>query len=405
MESFSEIISRLLIRHNCVIVPDFGGFVARTTVAEIDETRGLITPPRKAILFNQQLIISDGLLISEYALSNSISFTEAQTKIESIIQLWKSELNQGKTISIAKVGELSLNEQGNLFFEQDRFFNLLLNSFGLGNVQFVPSKLNTQVVEDEVKKDIEIVDEPHRNHKTLIERTEENVDLSIIEHPVLSRKTKKWKIALAAACILPLAFYSFWLPTQTNVLESKVLSFKDFNPFHSSIKSIYHSSSLQKGEAIFTDMTLEEQIRQIDSSANSFSYEFDENFYLTIPLNKKQQSTSGIEQIETSEIVKISDENTDSKDVIKQPNLSTSSTISFNGVKPGMKYVIAGCFSEEMNAKNYIQELTNKGFNAKFLDYNKGLYRIYIDEGNNTDSLQTISKQALSKGYSTWILK
>ena len=103
--------------------------------------------------------------------------------------------------------------------------------------------------------------------------------------------------------------------------------------------------------------------------------------------------------------MKISDENTDSKDVIKQPNLSTSSTISFNGVKPGMKYVIAGCFSEEMNAKNYIQELTNKGFNAKFLDYNKGLYRIYIDEGNNTDSLQTISKQALSKGYSTWILK
>lgn len=405
MESFSEIISRLLIRHNCVIVPDFGGFVARTTVAEIDETRGLISPPRKAILFNQQLIISDGLLISEYALSNSISFTESQAKIESIIQLWKSELNQGKTISITKVGELSLNELGNLFFEQDRFFNLLLNSFGLGNVQFVPSKISKQEVEDESKTDIEIVDALHKNQKSLIERTEENVDISIIEHPAFSKKTKKWKVALAAACILPLAFYSFWLPTQTNVLESKILSFKDFNPFHLSIKSTYHSSSLQKGEAIFTEMTLEEQIRQIDSSANSFSYEFDENYYLTIPLNKKQAFNQGIKQIETPEIAKFDAEHSDAKDRVDQPTLPSQSTISLIGVKPGMKYVIAGCFSEETNAKNYILELNNKGFNAKFLDYNKGLYRIYIDEGNNIDSLQTTSKQALSKGYSTWILK
>ena len=122
MESFAEIISRLLIRHNCVILPEFGGFVARTSPSEIDEKRGLIYPPKKSILFNQQLTISDGLLISEYALTNQLSFTDSQEKIKQIISLWKDELHSGKTISIEKVGTLQLGENGTLQFVQDRFF-------------------------------------------------------------------------------------------------------------------------------------------------------------------------------------------------------------------------------------------------------------------------------------------
>jgi len=402
MVSFSEIISQLLIRHNCVIVPDFGGFVARTTVSEIDEIRGIITPPKKAILFNQQLLLSDGLLISEYALTNSLSFTESQSKIDGIVQLWKSELKQGKTISITKVGDLSLNEQGNLCFEQDRFFNLLLNSYGLGNVKFVPSIEKSQPLKEESTIKFE-TKEPIQ--KTLIERAEEDVDLSIIQHPAISSKTKKWKVALAAACILPLAFYSVWLPTQTDVLESKILSFTDFNPFKTSPEATYRSSNILKGEEIFTDITLEEQIQQLDPSANSFSYEFDDTFYLTIPLNKKpEEVNSPIETIPTNSQVNptvLINQNP----TATQNNSTPSADIQFNGVKPGLKYAIVGCFSEEQNARNYVNELSNKGFNAKFLDFNNGLYRISIDESTTIDSLQNTIQKASSQGYNTWILK
>jgi len=402
MESFSEIISRLLIRHNCVIVPDFGGFVARTKVSEIDEIRGIITPPKKAILFNQQLTVSDGLLISEYALTNSITFTESQSKIESIVQLWKSELNQGKTISISKVGELSLNEQGNLCFEQDRFFNLLLNSFGLGAVKFVPSSEVGQLVEQETQLS---TDTKEINQKTLIERTEEQVDLSIIEHPAISVKSKKWKVAIAAACILPLAFYSFWLPTQTNVLESRILSFNDFNPFKKSPISIYSTSRLQKGQQIFTDISLEEQIQQLDSSSSSFSYEFDDSIYITIPLNKNTENIASIPQTNFTEPKVIPSVPFNQIPIVNQNSSLPASDIQFNGVKPGVKYAIVGCFSEEKNALNYVNELNNKGFNAKFLDFNNGLYRISIDEATTIDSLQNTIQKASSQGYNTWILK
>jgi hypothetical protein len=49
--------------------------------------------------------------------------------------------------------------------------------------------------------------------------------------------------------------------------------------------------------------------------------------------------------------------------------------------------------------------LNVKGFKATFLDYNKGLYRISIEESNSIDSLQPTIQKASSLGYNTWILK
>ena len=122
MRSFAEIISTLLVRHNCVVLPDFGGFVARVNPAQIDYEKGIMNPPRKAILFNQQLTNSDGLLITEYALANEINYTEAQSTILGIIELWNEELKSGKRIEIDRVGELFIDINGKLSFVQDRFF-------------------------------------------------------------------------------------------------------------------------------------------------------------------------------------------------------------------------------------------------------------------------------------------
>ena len=67
MVVIEHIIGELLLRHNCVIVPSFGGFVAKRASATIDYTTGVMQPPKKSILFNRQLINNDGLLIAECA--------------------------------------------------------------------------------------------------------------------------------------------------------------------------------------------------------------------------------------------------------------------------------------------------------------------------------------------------
>ncbi|MEY3200216.1 MAG: hypothetical protein RJA13_2174, partial [Bacteroidota bacterium] len=56
MVSVEQLIGDLLVRHNCVIIPAFGGFVAKQTSASIDYKNGIMTPPRKSLLFNRQLI-------------------------------------------------------------------------------------------------------------------------------------------------------------------------------------------------------------------------------------------------------------------------------------------------------------------------------------------------------------
>lgn len=400
MESFAEIVSRLLLRHNCVIIPDFGGFVARISPSEIDEIRGVIYPPKKSILFNQQLILSDGLLTSEYALTNELTFTESQEKIKQIVTIWKEELNQGEAISIEKVGTLQMSENGSLQFVQDRFFNLLLSSFGLGNVKFVP--VIAEVTETELPN--ERIPVELEKKKSLIEKADDEVDVSIIEHPAARKRTATWKIALAAACILPIAFYSYWIPVQTNVLESGVFSTQDFNPFSKIKDSKYSQNSIEKGEQLNEDKGLEEQLNQLDPSAETFSYEWDESTFLTIPLHKTANSAVLTSNSSENQSDILSGNTNQTSEVIIEPT-KASSDISFSGVKSGKKYAIVGCFSEVNNAKKYVNELNSKGIKATFLDFNKGLYRISLEESSSIDSLQPTIQKASSLGYNTWILK
>ena len=387
MKSFGEIISTLLVRHNCVILPDFGGFVARVSPAHIDEIRGIITPPRKAILFNQQLTNSDGLLISEYALANEITYTEAQTTIHGIINLWNDELKSGKRIGIERVGELHLDTHGRLSFIQDRFFNLLLSSYGLGAAKFIPISEKVEVSSGSSQE------------KSLIERMEEQVDLTIIQHPATRMKSSKWKYVAAAACFLPIAFYSFWIPTKTNALESGMISINDFNPFNAVKPAIYQQIENNiKGENLDEEKSLEDQINELPSDTYSYSYEFDETLFIPIKL-KPSNSVSipaVIPVVQPIPVVK----NTEKPVVI-----NTDNTIQFSGVKSGVKYAVVGCFSEISNAKSYVETLKNEGFNAQFLDVKNGLYRISIDSSTTADSLQPTIQKAQAKGYNTWILK
>ena len=47
-----EFISDLLYRHDCVVVPNFGAFIAQKTTAKINYERNEFYPPKKNITFN-----------------------------------------------------------------------------------------------------------------------------------------------------------------------------------------------------------------------------------------------------------------------------------------------------------------------------------------------------------------
>jgi hypothetical protein len=351
MHKIEDLVSSLLLRHSCVIIPNFGGFVAKTISAKLDLDRGLFLAPSKQLLFNKNLLNNDGLLISEYASINAIEYSKSQSEIEEFVLDLKSKLNSKQSVHIERVGKLSYDLEGNLVFEQERYFNLLLSSYGLSQVQFIANK------------------EPEINEPSFKEK---KINLNA---PI--RKINYLKYA-AAACLLPLAFYSFWIPTHSGVLESGLISFKDFNPFY---KKEIGDYSQQKMATQQNDV-LEKNVfeNQITTSKNHRIglFKFDKGINIPIRIEEKKI---------VKEILDVKIENFQNK---------ISNTIAF-------EYII-GCFSNKENALVLISKLKKEGFAAQ-LAGGSPLVRVSIGSAYSDLQMQTIIQKANEKGYKGWILK
>lgn len=131
--TLTNYINDLLYRYDCVIVPDFGGFVTNAISAKVNHFSHTFYPPTKQITFNSHLTNNDGLLANYIASSESISFEQANTKIAKVVKSWNAQL-QLDTITIGKIGSLSLNKEKQLIFEPDTTSNYLTETFGMGAI-------------------------------------------------------------------------------------------------------------------------------------------------------------------------------------------------------------------------------------------------------------------------------
>jgi uncharacterized protein (UPF0335 family) len=381
MISIEQLIGDLLLRHNCVIIPSFGGFVAKFSSASIDYSNGVMSPPRKSLLFNRQLINNDGLLIAEFAVSNSKNYTEATTEVQTLVESWNEQLKRGERISIDKVGFLFYDQEKNICFEQDRFFNLLLESYGLGKVHFL-SESDVHIAQ-KTTIDKALNSEDQKSQPVIVFNTEtisinkETSEKTIIPHPAIQKKTKVWRY-VAAACFLPIAFYSFWLPMRTDVLESGMISIKDFNPFYKSESSTYTKEELKETIVFEKSETLEEKIANLPEDVDVYPYEFDEftNILVKIPR--------------------------DTKTVEIQPDVMS---VESSPVSKGNYEFIVGCFGSESNAMNLISDLKSAGINAYVVDVKNGLRRISAGNASSESDLQSIIQKAKANGYDGWVLK
>lgn len=132
--NLEKYISTLLYRHDCVVVPEFGAFIAQKTNAGYTSETSVFTPPSKQIAFNPSLVKNDGLLIQEMAQFGGISFEKAKDEVENAVQFWKNHLNINSTLVLPELGTLKKDENGLLSFEPSSR-NYLLDSFGLESVR------------------------------------------------------------------------------------------------------------------------------------------------------------------------------------------------------------------------------------------------------------------------------
>lgn len=405
MLTVEQLIGDLLLQHNCVIVPSFGGFVAQRTSAKIDPAKGVIIPPKKSVLFNKQLINNDGLLIAALSQANSIPYSEAAEEVQAHINEWEAKLQMGGRITIDRVGNLFYDQERNLCFEQDRFYNLLLESFGLSAVHFVSvadaeAKESHQAILQVVKavemeqKQLTPVSAPSfaLNQEPIVPVLEVVHEEHIRQTSLpLKKKSTAWRY-VAAACLLPIAFYSFWIPVKTDVLESGVISLSDFNPFHSSKAGTYTTPETNYS---FPKRESKKQLQNLPSNVETFSYEMDEDTYVPVSL-KKEKKKPVVEQTEP-EILQPTEVLEAPKKKVEQPKTNPVAP----AVTPKGGQIIVGSYSDKKNAEDLIQQLESKGITAQIMEKDG---KIRVTAGNASQYSQ-LEPKLKALGISPWVLK
>lgn len=436
MAHFEEAIVDLLLRHNCVIVPTFGGFVAQSTNAVVDMRNGVMLPPSKSVLFNRQLLNNDGLLIQYLAEKHDESFDAASLRLKEKVQHWNQTLKDGRRVTIDRIGYLYLDSERNISFEQDRFINLLLQSYGLNKVHFLIEE-DVKRVEHKIQPEKEVVKKPIAKKEIQVDWTPREVPMPegtpepaakilALNEEDGSDKRRAWKY-LAAAALLPIAFYTYWIPMKTSVLESGVVSSKDFNPYYHAGEGVYQkkgfSFSLKKEKE---DPTLDQSLSKLPNTIDVYFYKYAEDLYIPVKVESpesKEEVTKGSAIVKTETVVinKLPPKVETKPVIVPTPKPIEQAVAKKETNNPAKKEekalppvapvtrakmeFIVGCFSNETNANELVKELRQKGFAAHVLPAANGLYRVSSGGTNVVEKMDAIIGKSKDKGYDGWLLK
>ena len=144
-------IFNLLQEHDCVIVPNFGAFVARNISAKISHDGSRIYPPNKEITFNKSLIKSDGLLINRISSDENISYEIANNKLNNWVVKSHKKISKQGYIEIKNIGSISLENEKYIFTpSQNSIF--LKSSYGLNSIDSNEIKRSTNSISNSYLK-------------------------------------------------------------------------------------------------------------------------------------------------------------------------------------------------------------------------------------------------------------
>ena len=104
MFSIIEHIEYLITRHDCVIIPGWGGFIANYNPASYDESRMVMVHPSRAIGFNANITHNDGLLVQSLMRREGLSYDEALRFIADSVATFVQQLSMDGEVSMGRLG-------------------------------------------------------------------------------------------------------------------------------------------------------------------------------------------------------------------------------------------------------------------------------------------------------------
>ena len=209
MERLVGHIERVLLQHDCVIVPGFGGFVLQSVPAVYRSDEHSFTPALKEVVFNPTLTHNDGLLVESYMQVYAIDFNVAQQFVAADVAEMKALLEEKAEVEIGQVGLFMKEDNHTLFVPSKNCGSFFcMSSYGLPVFHYLP--LSTLMPADEPRPVFHSV-EPTNDKETSIEKRDKSSSI-LYQIPI----TRTFVQVLAASVAVVLLFLLI-SPSVTNV--------------------------------------------------------------------------------------------------------------------------------------------------------------------------------------------
>lgn len=332
----SEHIANLLEHHECVIIPDFGGFLVKNSSATYSQEKLSFYPPSAVTQFHIHLRNNDGLLIQSIMEEETCSYNQAAQKVTDFIKERKEQLKETKSTILPGVGKIYLDEEDKVLFKPNRETNFNQESFGLEPI--VAERINR------------------------VEQVEQQVVQEI-------RKRKRNPIALAftaAASILALV-----LATSLFFLHNGNASQQEFvrASFGDILKPVADKMVENESEKPYKTATDEPSVKEEIETATINTEEV-----TTISSDSESEETAEQTTLDT-EIKKESN-----TPILKTVNESVKETVAIPTVLPKEAdfRVVIGMFEDEANAQNRYQEALAKGYENVQLKHGRKYHRVVV---------------------------
>jgi hypothetical protein len=321
--TLEKYIPELLYNLECLIIPDFGGFVTRTETAAFDEQNMTFRPPFRSISFNKNLHVNDGSLIHHIMNAEKITYEEATKRIKYAVEKWNSALSEKKRLELNGIGVFSLFPDLTILFEPKIDVNFLIDSFGLFPITARP--INS-------------------------DKSEGIIDLYSKEKVEENNSGKKY-LKIAAAIALPLIALSTFGILNNQKTSSVFSATFGFNNH----KSTYTSTSYSSKKFDFTPSA--SNISRVDNNGvSSLPINNDKTIYFSNI--KKEVSTSGFSINDQYQIVIGCFAVKDNAEKLIKSTKKKGGNAFFAGInKKGLHVVSAGSSGDHDSAISLLREI------------------------------------------------
>ena len=350
MIDLSRHICELLHSHECVVVPELGGFITRKKNAVVYVAQNLFAPPSKHLHFNSQLTHNDGLLAHHISKESGISYEKALEEIHETVSDILYQLYKGKSVVFVQIGIIN-NQNGFMKFEPSAEQNIQDESYGLNS--FIMPMLQHD----------------GRRSRPIVARKERK--------KVPRKSIKSYQVAAVIAFLL-LSIGGYFL--QTNRVQDYVES------------SFYPQMSL-----LVKDFFTDKHVPSPTSTAIDNFIAFSE------PQPVVVSEDENVEVAPEEEIVEVASE------VVVAPVVS-SEVLENNLMQTpvfGQYYIIIGAFQQPELADKLCQQMKANGYGtAAVLDIPESRYRrVALQSFDNLASAQASLREVKKMQEDAWVLK